>query len=874
MRLQTKLISGILPVILISVCSLGLWISSYMSSHIREVYHSRLTESLQAYTRDELSRRYTLLERSRLHEVPSFVESYQQEALASATDYLDPAGGNMLILSHDGKLLRNTDSGTLPQYAIDEKITPILQASASAPDSYQRGTLTIAQTRHIYTSTVFAPWNWTVVFLKSTQTLEATLNHLYMATAGAAALCVVCSSLVIFLLLRIFFVKPVTTLRDATRRIAGGQKAELQTMRSGDELGQLARSMEEMQERLHEYSLEQKQLQEATRLSRDRLELIINGARLGTWEWDIGSGRVIFNERWAEIIGYRLDEIEHNVATWERIVHPDEQEDISRNLSAHLEGRTPYYMTEHRLRHKSGEWLWVLDVGKVFRWDEAGNPLAAAGIHLDITDRKIEADLLAAKESAIAASKAKSIFLSNMSHELRTPLNAIMGYTQLLRSDETLGAKQLAGVNTIHKAGEHLLMLIKDILDLSRIEAGRLELTPVPLMLGPFLATIRDIIQVRSDAKGLTFNYEAGDNLPVAIEADGLRLRQVLLNLLSNSVKFTVSGYCSLRVDSEFMPGNTARLYFTVEDSGPGIPEKIRERIFEPFQQFGELHSQAEGSGLGLTISSQLTALMKGDLNLTSPVKKTEAAGDIGGPGSRFVFSAVFPVLGGRRPISEVTRERSCAIVGMETGSKTILVVDDKSSNRKVIQDTLQHFGFATCEADDGSRVTAACERYRPDLILMDLRMPEVDGFGALDTIRKHEVFHSTPVIAVTASATEQEPLKKRCLERGFSGFLVKPYSTPELLELIAHNLGLRIRYFTLETEPAEPLVPPPPKLLERLRGHLQDGDMDALAGMARQLCETDSGRYRVFADRLNESAAEMRIAEIEKLLEDPLKQR
>ena len=739
--------------------------------------------------------------------------------------------------------------------------------------------------------------------------------------------------------------------------------------------------------------------------TKNRLELVIDGARLGTWDWNVVTGDIILNERWAEIVGYSLDEIEPNLSTWEKMVHPDEAEEIMRILKDHLQGRTPVYKTEYRLRHKSGKWVWVLDVGKVFERDAEGNPLRAVGIHLDITENKeAEQALLESKEQeylqryltaiddiglglcvvdadyrvrdmnrtvtdwfgdqrgkicyeslgglekpvpycclkkvieagktvryqsttadgrcfdvvagpianpdggmskiniirditaqeqaktallttnsrleeaisiaknmaekAEAANQAKSVFLSNMSHELRTPLNAILGYTQLFAGDTSLTLKQQSGIKTIHQAGEHLLMLINDILDLSKIEAGKMELVKTEFRLPEFLQGIVDIIRIRARAKELDFFYEPETSFPAVIETDELRLRQVILNLISNAVKFTNSGHCTLRVQSRPAATNRALLTVAIEDSGVGIAPKMQEKIFEPFQQTGERLKYAEGYGLGLAISRKLIHLMGGTLQLVSPINEQPEAGE--GPGSRFSF-AIEVMVSGDVAIADPEERKvtGYTVSGEKGGPKKILIVDDNASNRAVLRDTLEPLGFVTEEAENGSEVLAACERFQPDAILMDLRMPEMDGFTATEQVKGHQNFAHVPVIAITASITDMKKLRQRCRKYGFSGYLTKPYSATELLKTLADQLHIELQYTEGTTESLnEPVILPPPRdILDNLVKLAQSGDITGVSEQSAEILMMESGKYRAFAHRIEQLADDLQLIEIEKFI-------
>uniref|UniRef100_UPI0040578576 response regulator n=1 Tax=Candidatus Electronema sp. TaxID=2698783 RepID=UPI0040578576 len=491
----------------------------------------------------------------------------------------------------------------------------------------------------------------------------------------------------------------------------------------------------------------------------------------------------------------------------------------------------------------------LLETTKVPLFDEESRVTAVLGIGHDITERH------EAAQKAEAANKAKSVFLSNMSHELRTPLNAILGYTQIFLGDESLTPRQRSGISTIHQAGEHLLLLINDILDISRIESGRLELIETEFCLSPFLKGIREIIQLRARDKGLDF-IDKSEGLPAVVIADELRLRQVLLNLLSNAVKFTSSGWCALHVRAEAAGHGLARLDIAVEDSGAGISEEDQKLVFEPFIQVGERLQHREGTGLGLAISRELVRLMGGELRLVSPVTDSPQNGF--GPGSRFLFSITVPVSEHRAAAGPQLRRIRGYISARGTEKPLkVLVVDDKLSNRAVLRDTLEPLGFQVQEAADGIEVPAACARFRPDIILMDLRMPKMDGFAATALLKEQEEFRHIPVVAVTASIAEGETFRQRCLDNGFSDYIHKPFSAEELLEIIAAHLEVKLAYSDPAPENAAPeeIVPPPQALLDELAWLAEIGEIQGITEKAEEIAGLEGGRCRAFARRVQELA-------------------
>ena len=393
------------------------------------------------------------------------------------------------------------------------------------------------------------------------------------------------------------------------------------------------------------------------------------------------------------------------------------------------------------------------------------------------TERGLVEAERAARHAAEAANRAKSQFLADMSHELRTPLNAVLGYAQLLTMDGGLSARQARGLDTIHKSGQHLLELINDILDLARIEAGRTELNPEAVNLRELLQTVVNLMRVKADEKRLAFVFEAGAGLPRAVMADERRLRQVLLNLLGNAIKFTDQGTVTLRADAQGKGPGQVLLRLEVEDTGVGMRPEEMQRIFEPFEQVGDAQRRAGGTGLGLAITRALVNDMGGQVHVSSEP----------GRGSRFSVELPLPVV---QPAEAAPRQAAAGVPRYQGPARRVLVVDDVVANRDLMCDFLTKAGFQVAQASDGSELLAAAKSFRPDLILMDSVMPSVDGLEATRRLRRDAGLAAVPVIAVSASATAEH--RAACLQAGVNVFLTKPVSLETLHAHIGEQLGLQ----------------------------------------------------------------------------------
>jgi signal transduction histidine kinase/DNA-binding NarL/FixJ family response regulator/CHASE3 domain sensor protein len=470
--------------------------------------------------------------------------------------------------------------------------------------------------------------------------------------------------------------------------------------------------------------------------------------------------------------------------------------------------------------------------------------LAQTIVHLET----VFADAQRAKDAAVVANRAKSTFLATMSHELRTPLNAILGFAQILHAERRLDARQMRGVEIILQAGEQLLTLINDILDLSRIEAGKIDLQSVPIGLADFLRGITDIIRFKAEEKGLgfDFDFEGAAQGVHAVHVDEKRLRQVLLNLLSNAVKFTEQGRVSLRVQTLSTDVRSVRLRFEVGDSGIGIAAAELQTIFEPFEQSADVQRRFGGTGLGLSISRQLVRLMGGDIHVESRT----------GLGSRFWLDLELPT--GLLAARSETLSYPTAVTGYQGARKTLLVVDDVEANRRLLVDFLSPLGFNVVEADSGEACLQLAPALQPDLIAMDSVMPSMDGLEATRRLRLLPSLESVPIIAVSASASAAD--EQRCLAVGVNAFLPKPVDLEQLLLEVGRLLRLTWTAAVppaaagTPTEAAPPMVAPPAEEMEILFRLARVGNMRSILDLAEHMARLGT-RYGPFADRVRELA-------------------
>lgn len=505
----------------------------------------------------------------------------------------------------------------------------------------------------------------------------------------------------------------------------------------------------------------------------ERFKYVVRASSDAVWDWDVTGTKVLWNEQFSKLLGCVPEKVLNDFHFWLERVHPLDAPTVMASLDNALEGGETFWSSEYRLRRDDGSWIYVYDRGYILR-DDNGKAFRMIGAVQDISMRKqVQIELERARDAAEKASRAKSEFLATMSHEIRTPMNGIIGMSSLLM-ETSLTAEQRDYAETVRFSSEALLAIINDILDFSKIEAGKMQIEKADFSLREVVQGTAAVLSARARSKGIELSVEIAPTVPEFLRGDMSRLRQILLNLTGNAVKFTEAGTVQIRVALAELSGEKCLLVFEVQDSGVGISPEAQEKLFKPFSQGDSSTSRKfGGTGLGLVISQNLARLMGGEITFVSQ------------PGLGTTFTLQVPFELGAQPGGRVAE----ASEGPRLSGR-VLLAEDNPVNQKVATRQLQKLGLTVDIASNGREAIEALKRRQYPLILMDCQMPEMDGYEATRRIRAEEKENASPripIVALTADAMSGD--REKCFAVGMDDYVPKPVKLDVLEKVLRRYL-------------------------------------------------------------------------------------
>lgn len=644
---------------------------------------------------------------------------------------------------------------------------------------------------------------------------------------------------------------PVDELVKATQKVVEGQYLTLPQSSTYSEFAPIVSSINRM-------SAAVAAREESLRSSEEAFKGTFNQAAVGIALVGTNGAWLKVNRKLCEILGYSEEELLQ--LTFQDVTHPDDLETDLALVAQVLSGEIDTYAMQKRYFRKSHDVVWVNLTVSLVR-NASGKPDYFISVIEDITHRKADeaeltrykdhleeevqartTDLMLARNAAETANRAKSVFLANMSHELRTPLNAILGFSNLMLTESGVNEAQRNYLQIINRSGNHLLTLINDVLDMAKIEAGKTQLEIAPFNLGAMVRDVTDMMNIRAEEKGLRLLLDQSSSFPAFIHGDEPRLRQILINLLSNAIKFTQQGGVTLRLGTRANAG--IHLLIEVEDSGPGITAEEQKMLFQPFVQLGKQAADNTGSGLGLVITRQFVELMGGKISVDST------------PGKGSTFRVDLPAEPAQADeVEKVQNLAGAVVLGLAPGQPDfrVLIVEDQMENQLLLKRLIVDVGLQAKVASNGKEGVALFQSWQPHLILMDRRMPGMDGIEATRAIRDLPGGKEVKIVAVTASAFKEQ--QNEMLEAGMDDFVRKPYRFHEIYDCLTRQLGVRFLYAKTNGEEdssphviltAAMLDVLPMTLREELRTALNSLDSNRILGAIAQVEPIDPTLFKL----------------------------
>jgi PAS domain S-box-containing protein len=520
--------------------------------------------------------------------------------------------------------------------------------------------------------------------------------------------------------------------------------------------------------------------EEVIRTNEERLHHALEGVGDGIWDWDIEKNTVYYSPSWEAMFGFEKGSVPQTLDIMSKQTHPDDIDTMFSKVNSFLKKEIPVYKHSFRMFHKNGTLIWTQHRA-IALYDDSGKPMRMIGATQDITDfKRNQEELQLAKERADLNATIKEIFLAIMSHEMRTPLNAIIGFSSLL-SQTNLNDVQNEYLNTINLAGEHLMDVIGNIIDFSKIESDSIVLAKEPVRIADVINEVSSILSHRAAEKRIRFNASVSSAIPEWVLTDTLRFKQVLINLLGNAIKFTDSGFVNITVAPANSEEQRGVVEFVVRDSGIGIPLEMHGNIFERFvQSDSAIGRQYEGSGLGLAIVKKLVELFNGTIHLESEV----------GKGSIFLVRIPFEIA--EAPVARIDKKVSSHKRRIAIKNPKVLLVEDNMLNQKLVLEVFKKYALSVDVAGNGVLAVDMLGKKGYDLILMDLHMPLMDGISAAKVIRT-QLKLDTPIVAITADVSVRQ--KDECFKAGMNEYLLKPFKEEDLKQLfVKYGLSLDVK--------------------------------------------------------------------------------